>query len=83
MIFAKIKTKNLISSILNTKLYIRIYHEAVGEEADAAVAEGGGGELEVAEVAAEDTSGQRHGTVDEVDDDGWCGQVKKKLELDP
>lgn len=43
---------------------ICVYHEAIGEELDAAVTEGGGGELKVAEVAAEDTGGKRHGVVD-------------------
>jgi hypothetical protein len=38
----------------------RAYHEAVGEDLDAVVAEGGSGELDVADLPAEDLRGRRH-----------------------
>lgn len=59
------------------------YHEAVGEHLDAGVAEGGGGEFEVAEVAGEDLGGHGHEVVDEVDDDGRGGEEEEELQLDP
>lgn len=52
------------------------YHEAVGEDLDAIVAEGGGGELEVAKVAAEDLGGHGGDIVEEVDDDGRSGEAE-------
>lgn len=59
----KIKIKSLL---------IELYHETIHEELDSAVAEGGGGELKITKVATEDTGRQRHGVVDQVDEDRRC-----------
>ena len=65
------------------KIVVWSYHEAIGEDLDTGVAEGGGGEFEVTEVAAEDLGGHGHDVVDEVDDDGRGCQVEKEFEFDP
>jgi len=54
------------------------YHEAVGEDLDAGVAEGGGGELERAEVAREDLRGHGHEVVDHVDEHGGRRQAHQQ-----
>lgn len=59
-----------------------MYHEAISEELDATVAEGGGGELGTAKVAGEDTSGHGHEVVDDVNEDSGSGEEEKELELD-
>lgn len=59
------------------------YHEAIGEDLDTGVAEGGGSELEVTEVTGEDLSGHGHDVVDQVNDDGGSGEVEQELALDP
>ena len=58
------------------------YHEAVGEDLDAGVAEGGGGELEVAEVAGEDLRGHGHEVVDHVHDHRRRRQARQQAQLD-
>ena len=60
----------------------RAYHEAVGEDLDAGVAEGGGGELEVAEVAGEDLRGHGHEVVDHVHDHRRRRQPRQQAQLD-
>lgn len=60
-----------------------MYHEAIGEDLDAGVAKGGGGEFEVAKVAGEDLGGHGHDVVDEVDEDGGGGQVEEEPQLNP
>jgi hypothetical protein len=59
-----------------------IYHEAVGEELDAAVAKRGGGELKIAKVAGEYSGGQGHEVVDHVDEDSRCGEAEEDLQFD-
>ena len=59
------------------------YHEAICEELDAAVAKGGGGELKVAEVAGEDSGGERHGVVDQVHKDRRRGEAEEELQFNP
>lgn len=54
-----------------------MYHETVGEDLDAGVAEGGGGELEIAKVTGEDLGGHRHEVVDHVNDNCRCSEVKE------
>lgn len=58
------------------------YHETVGKELDAAVAEGCCGELKVAQVAGEDAGGERHGVVDEVNQDCGEGEAEEESEFD-
>jgi hypothetical protein len=52
------------------------YHEAVGEYLDAVVSERSGGELQIAEVAAEDLGGHGGEVVDQVNDDGGDMEVR-------
>lgn len=52
------------------------YHEAVGKPLDTAVPEGGGGELEITEVAAVNPGGQRHGVVNQVHHNGRSGEAE-------
>lgn len=56
-----------------------VYHETVGEELDAAVAERGGGELPVSEVAGEDAGRKRHGGIDHVNHDGRSGEAAEEI----
>lgn len=58
------------------------YHEAVGEDLDPVVSEGGGGELEVSEMAGEDLSAEREKVVQHVDDHGGSSEGEEKLHLD-
>jgi hypothetical protein len=58
------------------------YHEAVGEHLDAVIAEGGGGELEVAEVAGEDLRGHGHEVVDHVHHHRRRRNPRQEAELD-
>ena len=58
---------------------LRIYHETVGEELDAAIAERGGSELTVSEVAGEDAGGKRHGVVNKVNHDGGSGEAEEEI----
>ena len=57
------------------------HHEAVGEDLDAVVAEGGGGELDVAELAAHDLSGRRHDDDEHVDHHGRRGEGSQQTQL--
>ena len=54
---------------------------AVGEELDAVVAEGSGGELDVAEVAAEDLRGRRRRHGEHVHRHGRRGQRRQQPQL--
>lgn len=49
---------------------------------DAAVAERGGGELKIAKVAGEDSGGQGHEIVDEVNEDSRSGEAEEELQFD-
>lgn len=49
---------------------------------DAAVAERGGGELEIAKVAGEDSGGQGHEIVDQVNEDSRSGEAEEELQFD-
>ena len=49
---------------------------------DAGVAERGGGELEIAEVAAEDLGGHGGDVVEQVDDDGGSGEAEEGVEFE-
>ena len=60
-----------------------VYHEAICQELDAAVAKGGGGELQVSEVAGEDSGGERHEVVDHVHKHRRPRQAEEELQLDP
>jgi len=60
---------------------LRAYHEAVGEDLDAVVAEGGGGELDVAELAADDLRGGRHDDDEHVDHHGRHGEGRQQPQL--
>ena len=53
------------------------YHEAIGQ-LDAAFAKGGG-----AEVAGEDSGGERHGVVDQVHKDRRCREAEEELQFNP
>nr|GMD37822.1 hypothetical protein CCACVL1_16155 [Ipomoea batatas] len=59
------------------------YHETIGEDLNAGVAEGSGGEFKIAEVAGEDLGGHGHKVVDHIDDDGGGGEVAEELQFDP
>lgn len=52
------------------------YHESIGQKLDAVIAEGRGGELEIAEMAAEYL--RRHGSdvVEQVNYDGRTGEAE-------
>ena len=54
----------------------QIYHEAIGEELNATVAEIGRSEFEVSEVAGEGSSDEGHEVVDDINDD--CRSCKEK-----
>lgn len=60
-----------------------VYHEAVSQQLNPGVAEGGGGELKITEVAGEDLGGHRHEIVDHVNGDGRGGESGKKLQFSP
>uniref|UniRef100_A0A804M026 Uncharacterized protein n=1 Tax=Zea mays TaxID=4577 RepID=A0A804M026_MAIZE len=61
---------------------MRAYHKAVGEDLDAGVAEGGGGELQVAEVAREDLRRHGHEVVDHVRHHRRRRQPRQQPQLD-
>ena len=65
-----------------TMACVRTYHEAVGEDLDSGVAERGGGELEVPEVAGEDLRRHGHEVVDHVHHDRRRRQPRQHPELD-
>lgn len=60
-----------------------MYHEAIGEDLNAGVAEGSSGEFKIAEVAGEDLGGHGHEVVDHVDDNRGGGEVVEELQFDP
>jgi hypothetical protein len=59
----------------------RAYHEAVGEDLDAVVAEGGSGELDVADLPAEDLRGRRHDDDEHVHHHGRGRQRSEEPQL--
>lgn len=59
-----------------------MYHEPIGEDLDAGVAERGGGELKVAELAGEYLGGHGHEVVDHVNHDRRSSQQEQELQLD-
>lgn len=59
------------------------YHDSIGENLDAIVAEGGGSQLKITKVACENLGGHAHDIVDHVNDDGWRSEVEKELGLNP
>ncbi|WVZ66095.1 LOW QUALITY PROTEIN: hypothetical protein U9M48_015369 [Paspalum notatum var. saurae] len=70
-----------IPSCIHTRPCYSTYHETVGEDLDAVVAEGGGGELDVAELAAHDLRRGRHDDDEHVDDDGGRGKGRQQPQL--
>lgn len=56
-----------------------MYHEPIGKDLDAGVAEGSRGELEIAEVAGEYLGRHGHKVVYHVNHDGRCGQSDQEV----
>lgn len=63
--------------------YICMYHETVGEDLDAVVAERSGGELEVAEMAAEDLGGHGGDVVEQVNNHRGRCELEENVQLQP
>ena len=59
-----------------------IYDEAIGEDSNDPIVEGGGGELKVAKVVREDLGGHGHDIVEHVDDHKRGSEVDEQLYLD-
>ncbi|KAF7811155.1 hypothetical protein G2W53_032131 [Senna tora] len=57
--------------------------KAISKELNATIAEVGGGELDVAEVADEGSGDAGHEVVDEVYEDGWSRQPEQQIHLNP
>lgn len=62
-------------------IYIYTYHETISKDLDASVAERGGGEFKIAEMAGKDLGGHGHEVVDHVDHDSRSGEMEKELHL--
>lgn len=62
---------------------MNVYHQAIGEELNATVAEVGSGEFEVSEVAGEGASNVGHEVVEDVNEDGGSGEGEEEVEFDP